>query len=128
MRGLSSRPLEAMAPSALRSSDSAGLDWGVRVVPVEPMPEEATPTEEEDEEPDEIEPGFAVAFAGRCCCSPGAEAVEEAELAAFCLRLRGWYLYSGCSRLWRTLRRSASRWNGIFSSSFRILPKKKKKS
>jgi hypothetical protein len=43
------------------------------------------------------------------------------------LRLRGWYLYSGCSRLWRTRRRSASRWNGSFSSSFKILKLKKLK-
>ena len=40
------------------------------------------------------------------------------------LRL-GWYLYSGCSRLWRTRSLSASRWNGSFSSSFKILKNKK---
>lgn len=42
------------------------------------------------------------------------------ELTACRLRL-GWYLYSGWSRLCRILNRSASLWNGCFSSSFRIL-------
>ena len=35
--------------------------------------------------------------------------------------LRGWYLYSGCSRLCLILNLSASLWNGVFSSSFNIL-------
>ena len=41
-------------------------------------------------------------------------------------RLRGWYLYSGWSRLCLSLSLSASLWNGVFSSSFKILEKKKK--
>ena len=39
-------------------------------------------------------------------------------------RLRGWYLYSGWSRLCLSLSLSASLWNGVFSSSFKILEKK----
>ncbi len=45
-------------------------------------------------------------------------------VAAFCFLLLGWYLYCGWTRLWRTRRRSASRWNGSFSSSVRILQKR----
>ena len=41
-------------------------------------------------------------------------------------RLRGWYLYSGWSRLCLSLSLSASLWNGVFSSSFKILEKNEK--
>ena len=120
--GLSSRP-EATPASAPRSSESAGLDWGVRVVPPGAMGV-AMLAEDDVEEPDETDPCFAVVFNG----SEDEEQDEEedpAELTAFGLRRLGWYLYSGCSRLCLTRNLSASRWKGIFSSSLRILKDKK---
>ena len=114
------------------SRSDPGLDWGVLVlVPLELEDEEVDDdVDEEDIGPaletvlivfDEVPAPFPlVQF-------PFPPAPEPADAAPASLepgwgrRRRGWYLYSGCSLLCRSLKRSASRWNGIFSSSFNIL-------